>query len=417
VIPAHSDVHSTLPVAEELIARGDQVTFYLTEEFAPTVRRIGAGFRPLDPAVDLYHQLSAGNPLTSMADVGAVIERMGPVVAELLVAGLRAVPGMLAAVRAENADLIVYNPMCPWGIALARMLGRPAATFSTTFVMKPGSDFEQMFSSSDGAQAMTGVWDYVRRSVGELHAAQGTPLLTLGDMFSPDEPLNIVPIIRDFQPDADGFDDRYLFAGPSIRPGRDRAGFPWERLGAGPVLYISLGTAISRGSGARFAQTCFRAFADTPWQVVLATGAGTGADEIGTPPPGFFVHGYVPQLEVLGRADAFVTHGGVNSIMEALWYGVPLVAIPHTIEQLIIADRAVELGLGIRLDPGEVTAAALRDAVGEVTAGPGYRTRLAAISAAARRAGGHRKAADALQHAAAGARALASQRSDDRRSA
>src|SRR5262252_7458603 len=89
---------------------------------------------------------------------------------------------------------------------------------------------------------------------------------------------------------------------------------------------------------------------------------------------------------------------------------------PDTGRELADQHRHQPLPPGQRAEvPGsEVTAAALRDAVSEVTAVPGYRTRLAALSAAARRAGGHRKAADALQHAAAGARALASQRSDDR---
>ena len=70
MIPAHSDVHSAIPVAEELIARGGQAVFYLTDQFTPRVRRADAGFRPHDPAVDLYEWLSAANPLTPMADPG-----------------------------------------------------------------------------------------------------------------------------------------------------------------------------------------------------------------------------------------------------------------------------------------------------------------------------------------------------------
>lgn len=399
MIPAHSDVHSVVPVAEELIARGHQVTFYLTEEFAPAVRRVGAAFQPLDPAVDLYDQLSSGNPLTAMADVGKVIERMGPLVANLLVEGLRAVPDMVGAVRAEDADCVVYNPMCPWGIALAQLLGLPSITFSTTFVMKPGSDFEQMFSTSASADKMANIWSHVRRSVDELHTSYGVPSLRLSDMFSPDEDLNIVPLIREFQPEADSLDERYLFVGPSIRPGGDRVDFPLDQLAAGPNLYISLGTAVSRGSGSGFTEICFDAFGSTNWQVVLATGRGTDPASLGTPPANFLVRSHVPQLDVLERADVFVTHGGVNSVMEAVWYGVPLIAIPHTIEQLMFADRAAQLGLGSRLDPADVTASTLRDAVLAVTADSGYRIRLAGLSAAAKKAGGYQKAADAIEEA------------------
>lgn len=364
------------------------------------MRRAGAQFRPLDPAVDLYGELSSGNPLASIADAGKVIERMGPLVANLLVEGLRVVPAMIDAVRAENADCIVYNPMCPWGIALARMLGLPAVTFSTTFVMKPGSDFEQMFATSANAEKMAATWDYVRRSVDELHTLHGVPPLRLSDMFSPCEPANIVPIIREFQPDAASLDERYLFTGPSIRGGGTDPGFPLDHLDGGPGLYISLGTAISRGSGSRFARLCFDAFGGTGWRVVLSAGAGTDLASLGTPPANFLVRGHVPQLDVLRRADVFVTHGGVNSVMEAMWHGVPLVAIPHTIEQLMFADRAAQLGLGVRLDPAGITAGALRAAVDSVAADPGYRARLAGISAAARQAGGYQRAADAIAQAA-----------------
>lgn len=364
------------------------------------MQRAGAQFRPLDPSVDLYEELSNGNPLASIADVGKVIERMGPLVANVLVEGLRVVPEMVDAVRAEEADCIVYNPMCPWGIALARMLGLPAVTFSTTFVMKPGSDFEQMFTTSSNAEKMTATWDYVRCSADELHARHGVPSLRLSDMFSPDEPANIVPLIRQFQPDADSLDERYLFVGPSIRPADPADDFPFGHLDGGPGLYISLGTAISRGSGARFTEMCFDAFGGSEWRVVLSAGAGTDLASLPAPPANFLVRGYVPQLGVLPRAQVFVTHGGVNSVMEAMWFGVPLVAIPHTIEQLMFADRAAQLGLGTRLDPAEVTATALRAAVDAIAADPGYRARLAGISAEAKRAGGYRRAADVIQQAA-----------------
>jgi len=399
VIPAHSDMYTALPVAEELVGRGEEVVFYTTEQFAPAVRAAGAGFRPLDPEpVRLYEQLSGGSPLSSMADVGKVVEQFGPLIARLLVEGLRTVPAMVEQVRAERADRIVYNTMCPWGMALARMLGLPAATFSTTFVMKPGSDFEQMFAAA-APDAMADMWGAVAATVDELHARHGVPRLRVSDMIAPDEPLNLVPITRQFQPDADSLDERYAFVGPSIRPLAGDDDFPFDRLAGGPVLYVSLGTHISRGSGAGFARLCFEAFADSRWQVVFATGRGTDIGSLGPVPANFLVETFVPQLAVLERADVFVTHGGVNSVQESIWYGVPMVGIPHTIEQLVNTGRATELGLGAQLLPGTVTAAALRQAVDTVADDPGYRERLAEASALSKAAGGYRRAAELIMAA------------------
>ena len=399
-------MHSALPVAEELIDGGDQAVFYTTPAFAPAVQAAGAEYRPLGPApVGLYEELSGGSPLSSMADVGKVVEQLGPLTARLLVDGLRAVPALIDGVRAERADRIVYNTMCPWGLALARMLGLPAVTFSTTFVMKPGSDFEQMFASA-APDAMADMWLAVADAVEQLHTAHGIPRLRVSDMIAPDERLNLVPITRQFQPDADGLDERYVFIGPSIRPRSVQAGhgdFPLERLdrpGGRPVVYVSLGTHIGRGAGSGFARLCFEAFAGSRWQVVLATGRGTDPRSLGPIPANVLVHAFVPQLEVLQRADVFVTHGGVNSVQESIWYGVPMVGIPHTIEQLVNTGRVAELGLGVQLQPGTVTAAALREAVDAVGDDPGYRTRLASASSQARAAGGYRRAADVIRAAA-----------------
>ena len=104
----------------------------------------------------------------------------------------------------------------------------------------------------------------------------------------------------------------------------------------------------------------------------------------------------VPQLDVLERVEAFVTHGGMNSAMEALWHGVPMVVVPQQPEQAMTAARVAELGLGLALGPGAVSAAALRDAVAEVTGDPAYRARASAMQAVVRAAGGYERAASAI---------------------
>ncbi|MFJ8441346.1 glycosyltransferase [Kitasatospora griseola] len=68
----------------------------------------------------------------------------------------------------------------------------------------------------------------------------------------------------------------------------------------------------------------------------------------------------VSQVAVLRRATAFVSHAGLNSALEALRYGVGLVAVPQAPEQAANAARLVELGLGERLGAGTVGVAAWR---------------------------------------------------------
>ncbi len=118
------------------------------------------------------------------------------------------------------------------------------------------------------------------------------------------------------------------------------------------------------------------------------------------PVPGnFLLHHYVPQLEVLKQADVFICHGGMNSVSEGLWYGVPLVVIPQGSDQYLVARRVEELGLGIVLDKRAVTPQALRQAVTSALADEAMAQRIEDIQSSLRGSGGYRRAADLIQQA------------------
>jgi MGT family glycosyltransferase len=120
---------------------------------------------------------------------------------------------------------------------------------------------------------------------------------------------------------------------------------------------------------------------------------------LGPLPDGVEVHPSVPQLAVLRHARAFVTHAGMGSTVEALWSGVPTVAIPQAVEQLANAARIAELGAGVHLPREQVTARALGDAVRHVALDPGVAARVAALRDEVRASGGAARAADAVEDA------------------
>ena len=221
------------------------------------------------------------------------------------------------------------------------------------------------------------------------------PPLQITDLLSYAAALNIVFVAPDFQPSADTFGDRYLFVGPSIPPHQPPGEFPLDQLDASrPLLYISLGTIFNNQP--EFFKTCFEAFGDTPYQVVLSAGTHDRPERTRCPAHNMLVASYVPQLELLSRASCFITHAGMNSTMEALYYGVPMVAIPQMVEQAMTARRIAELGLGLHLDPSTVTAATLRTGVADVLADDALRARVAAMQTRTRAAGGYQRAVDAL---------------------
>ena len=395
-VPAHGHVNPTLPVVRELVSRGEQVAYYLTDEFEPQIRHTGAEFRRIEDT-----QMGAGPPpgVTAMgqADPERVRQMMATFFPRMMADGLRLVPGLVDRVRAEDADCVIYDPFCSWGRALVGILGLPAVAFVPSYAMtedfplvrRISSIFEEQ-TSLEAEEAMSDFQGVSR----QLHDTYGLVPLRITEPFTAAEALNIVTLPRPFQPDADALDERYVFVGPSISPRSDESGFPLKRLVDNPTLYVSLGTVFN--ANLEFFDACIDALADSDWQVVLSVGTRTDPSTLARIPDNFLVRPHVPQLEVLQHTSVFVTHGGMNSVMEAIYYGVPMVVVPQQPEQAMTAARVAELGLGVALEPGQVTAA-LRDAVATVSGDAGYRTCIARMQQAAREAGGYLRAADAIQ--------------------
>ena len=396
-VPAHGHVNPTLPVVRELVSRGERVAYYLTDEFEPQIRHTGAEFRRIEGM-----QLGSGPPpdvaAMGQTDPERVRQVMATLFPRMMAGGLRLVPRLVDRVRAEDADCVVYDSFCPWGRALARILGLPAVAFVPSYAMTEDFPLVRRLSSifeeqtpPEAEEAMSDFRDVSQ----QLHDRYGLVPLDVTDPFITAEALNIVILPRPFQPDADALDERYVFVGPSISPRSDGPGFPLERLVDNPTLYVSLGIVFN--ANPEFFNACFEAFADSDWQVVLSVGTRTDLSTFVRIPDNFLARSHVPQLEVLEHTGVFVTHGGMNSVMEAIYYGVPMVVVPQQPEQAMTAARVAELGLGVALEPRRVTAGALREAVTAISGDADYRSRLAHMQQAARDAGGYLRAADAIQ--------------------
>lgn len=104
----------------------------------------------------------------------------------------------------------------------------------------------------------------------------------------------------------------------------------------------------------------------------------------------------MPQLEVLQYAHVFVTHGGMNSSSEALYYGVPLVVIPVTGDQPLVAKRVTEVGAGIRLNRKELTSELLRETVEKVIDDVTFKENSRKVGESLRNAGGYNRAVDEI---------------------
>ncbi len=165
------------------------------------------------------------------------------------------------------------------------------------------------------------------------------------------------------------------------RPGSPLSMYHWARL---------------FNADATFYRACFEAFGREDVEVIMSIGTNVSEASLGQAPANFVVRPHVPQMEVLGRASAFVTHGGMNSVSESLFQGVPVVVIPQMGEQEVVGRRVEEIGAGIHLAKQDVSAEKLRESVARLLTDGRFREQAAVVRESFRTAGGVARAADAI---------------------
>lgn len=387
-IPAYGHVNPTLAVVQELVRRGHRVSYYLTEEFRDEIQATGATFQP-------YESKHTNNLALSPAlNAAKMSPRMGLLF--LLEDKDTVPPQIIDRVRAEQPDVIVYDFMCLWAKAVIDELHVPAAITKPTYASN--EHFDLMAQMREGMKNMPNDSEMQQRISEMVAARDGSaehPMQAIVNAFTRVEQLNIIFVTKEFQPQAETFDKRYLFVGPSILPRHETNDFPFERLNSEqPLIYISLGSLYNNQP--EFYKQCFEAFSAWPEQIVMSTGKRTDISTFGPIPENFLLAPYVPQLDILPRARLFVTHAGTNSIMESMYFGVPTVLIPQQPEQHMHAQRVADLGLGVILEKEQVNVDTLREAVERVLRDDSYLKRVKDLQSTVHLSGGYQRAADAL---------------------
>jgi MGT family glycosyltransferase len=176
--------------------------------------------------------------------------------------------------------------------------------------------------------------------------------------------------------------------------------FPWERLGTKPVVYVSFGSQISWQP--ELFRTITEAAAPLGVTVVLSAGELADTDYSRSLPGDVVAVPYVPQRQLLTRAAAFVSHGGANSVMEAMTAGVPMLLLPVCNDQPIQAHFLTKAGAGLVLEPRTLTVEDCRTALRKLLEpGTPLRQKVAAIAASYQAHDGAKEAAEHIAGLAA----------------
>lgn len=329
-IPAHGHTNPTLGVVRELVSQGHRVWYYSYEAFREKIEEAGAEFIPCDQ-YDREQNLSPKDAARVGKDLAFSVE----ILADTTLALEKPVCRDLERLK---PDCIAADSMAVWGKAIARKLGIPFVSSTTTFAFNQYSAKIMRQSFKEMASMLISM-PKINRQIKRLRD-NGYPIKNVLDILANDEDTHtIVYTSPEFQPCSETFSDKYVFVGPSVRPSSEEIRKVRQKL-----VYISMGTV--NNDMLPFYKECIRAFQDTDYQVVMSVGSLVRIEEFGRLPENLSVYSYVDQIGVLKKADVFLTHCGMNSVSESLYFGVPLVMRPQTSEQGGVARRVEQLGAG-----------------------------------------------------------------------
>ena len=183
--------------------------------------------------------------------------------------------------------------------------------------------------------------------------------------------------------------------------GRTPVDFPWACLDPDrPLVYASMGT-LQNGVLRTF-RVIAEACAGLDLQLVISLGGGQHPALLGGLPGAPVVVGYAPQLELIRRSALTISHGGLNTVLESLARGVPMVVLPVAYDQPGVGARIEWSGLGRSIPVGRLTVDRLRDAVRSVLGDPAYRARAGRLRSSIEAADGLSWAADLIEGAFGG---------------
>jgi zeaxanthin glucosyltransferase len=178
---------------------------------------------------------------------------------------------------------------------------------------------------------------------------------------------------KEFDLPISGLAPQFHYAGP-LRDdeGREPVPFPWEKLTGKPLIYASLGTLVNGLD--KVYRTILEAVSQFPeTQLVLSVGKNLDPSELEPFPPNTIVVPSAPQTELLKRAELCITHAGLNTTLESLGEGVPMVAIPIGYEQPGVASRIAYHGVGELVELENLTTRRLAEQIAKVRSNPSYR--------------------------------------------
>ncbi len=373
----HLNPMSTL--ADELKRRGHEVIFFQFADFAETVRSRGFEFEtlaerdfPAGSFAERYRQMSTLDGLAATrasldiltSQAKALFRTARPVIERTgldlwIVDNMDYAASTLAACMGAPFVTVIFGLMWHREAGVPGWSGEPYTNDPATL------DRDHRFNEAALAASKP-----FRDFVGSYREKAGLGSFSFDTLWSDLAQISQEP--AEFEFPRKRLPACFHFAGPFVRrSNRSPVPFPWDRLDGKPLVYASFGTTQNRNL--HLYDTVVKASAELDVQVVLSLGGAGALDLPVERSANLITVPFAPQLDILEKAALMVNHAGMNSTLECLSAGVPIVAVPIAHDQPGISARVEWTGTGVRIPNAEFEPSRLRRAVQTVLGDPSFR--------------------------------------------
>jgi zeaxanthin glucosyltransferase len=392
-------------LGRRLQSRGHEVVYFQVADLERPIRAAGLEFRQIG-----REDFPPGAIRARDEELGQL---KGLAALRCALRGIRLKSMMLfrdapAAIRDEGVDSLIIDQIEMAGGTVAEHLGLPFVSVAAALPVNLDPSAPPVnFPWSHRA----GVWARLRNRVGNaavewiFSGVVGTinrqrrawglpPARDLNSLFSGLAQVAQLPAALELP--GRRLPPHFHHTGPWTDPeGRAPVDFPWSRLDPGrPLVYASMGT-LQNGVLRTF-RIIAEACAGLDLQLVISLGGGQDPALLGDLPGDPVVVGYAPQLDLIRRSTLTISHGGLNTALESLAQGVPMVVLPVAYDQSGVGARVEWSGVGRSIPVGRLTVDRLRDAVRTVLGNPAYRERAGRLWSSIEAADGLNRAADLI---------------------
>lgn len=409
-LPLFGHLNPMTALARKLQSRGNEIVFITVPDGEPVLRAANLNF--VTYGEEEYPAGSIARSWSSVAKLhGEEVVRhsMRELTPGLLKAAFAHLPGKIVETGVEAlvldtvyfyVELVAMHLKIPyvhiWSVLHVDFSGAtPACTFSWPHEATP----EAMARNMEGLKAVGEIIAPLAEIAKPYAAKAGLEI----DWNDPSATTSKLAVISQTPREFDFPDTRwpaqFHYAGPfHDNKGRKKIPFPWDKLTGEPLIFASMGTLVN---GLEYVyRTILDAVETLPGvQVVVSVGHNVNIEDLRPIPFNTLVVPSAPQIELLKRAVLCITHAGLNTALEALAQGVPMVAIPIRYDQPGVAARIAYHGVGEFVELGDLTVERLSELIQRVRTNRSYQTRACHLQKVISQTHGLDLAADLIEKA------------------